>query len=85
MKFKIYSKPDCSSCIAAKAFCEANGIPYEYLVLGVHFDFSDMMKISRTHRSFPLITLVNESGEGYIGTYQHMTDFFVAKQWLDQP
>lgn len=79
MKFKIYGKSDCSSCIAAKAFCDANGIPYEYLVLGVDFDFSDMMKISRAHRSFPLIIGLFCGGEEYVGTYQNMVDTVQAK------
>lgn len=57
MKFKIYSKVGCSSCHQAKAFLDAKGMSYEYLMLGKDYQMSDFIEATQgnTHRTFPLI------------------------------
>lgn len=57
MKFKIYSKVGCSSCQQAKAFIEAKGLSYDYLMLGKDYQMSDFIEASQgnTHKTFPLI------------------------------
>lgn len=64
----IYSKPNCSSCDQAKRLCESKGIEFEYLTLGQGFNLGDMMKHSKTHRSFPMVL---KDGE-YLGTFQDL-------------
>jgi len=67
----IYSKNGCSSCLQAKAECEAKGLKYHYLTLGKDYDLEKFMSFNSSHRSFPLITrYVSYDGvemEEYVG------------------
>lgn len=77
MKFKIYSKQGCSSCIQAKQLLESKGIEFEYLVFGRDYDMEKFMCLSSRHKSFPLITGVErydgvDMHEQYVGGLQEL-------------
>lgn len=68
MKFKIYSKAGCSSCEQAKAMLDSKELDFQYLLLGKDYSVSDMISVSKTHRSFPMVTKINSDGvEEYVG------------------
>lgn len=72
MKFKIYSKLGCSSCIQAEQLLKSKGIEYEYLIFGKDYDMEKFMSFDTAHKSFPLITQVTEECEKYIGGLQDL-------------
>ena len=79
MKFKIYSKQGCSSCIQAKQLLESKGIEFEYLVFGRDYDMEKFMSFNLAHKSFPLITVVErydgvDMHEQYVGGLQELKE-----------
>ena len=67
MKYKVYSKTNCPSCVAAKQLLDQKGLDYEVLLFGKDYDLGDMMKINPSARTFPMITVVENDTESYIG------------------
>ena len=71
MKFNIYGKPNCSSCVSAKQLLESKGIEYNYLVLGKDYYLEKFMSFNKAHKSLPLITINTEYDgvpmEDYVG------------------
>lgn len=58
---KIYSKQGCVSCETAKAYCLANGIEHQVLILSRDYQLNEFMKIGQGKwKSFPLITYNDE-------------------------
>jgi glutaredoxin len=68
VKFKIYGKTNCSSCISAKQLLEQKGKPFEYLVFGKDFDLGKFTSFNKSHKSFPLITVIEDETENYLGS-----------------
>lgn len=68
MKFKIYSKAGCSSCQQAKAFLDAKGFSYEYLLLGKDYQMSDFIEAAQgnIHKTFPLIVHAGDVDDSWI-------------------
>ena len=62
---KIYGKPNCAYCIAAKQLLDNNEIPYVYEELGVTFAKEELSAIAPAARSFPVIVVDGR----YIGGY----------------
>lgn len=64
MKFTIYGKTNCTSCVQAKQLLESVGLDFEYKQLGNDFELLEMYDIApRTHKAFPMIV---KDGE-YLG------------------
>lgn len=57
----VYSKDNCSQCKQAIMLLNFKGVEYKVKKLGVNYTKEDVLKISPTLRSFPLITEVLES------------------------
>lgn len=71
--FKVYGKQGCAGCEQAKAILASKELGFQYLSLGKDYSVSDMMSISKTHRSFPMITKINSDGvEEYVGALEDL-------------
>ena len=68
MKVTIYGKTNCKSCDEAKQLCDNNSVEYEYKQMGKDFEILEMYSIApRNHKSFPMITVIENDVESYIG------------------
>lgn len=67
VKFKIYGKTNCPSCVSAKQLLEQKGKSFDYLVFGKDFDLGNFSSFNKSHKSFPLITVVEGDVEKYLG------------------
>jgi glutaredoxin len=65
--FKVYGKTNCPSCTSAKQLLETKGCEYEYLLFGKDYDLSKFVEINKTHKTMPMITVVKDGVENYIG------------------
>ena len=65
--FKVYGKTNCPSCTSAKQLLETKGCEYEYLLFGKDYDLSKFVHINKTHKTMPMITVVKDDVENYIG------------------
>jgi len=72
MKFKIYSKQGCSTCVQTKQFLEGVGVEFEYLLFGKDYDMQKFMSFGVAHRTFPLISKVEDDVESYVGTFEDL-------------
>lgn len=71
--FKVYGKQGCAGCEQAKAILENKELDFTYLSLGKDYSISGMMSVSKTHRSFPMITKINSDGvEEYVGSLEDL-------------
>lgn len=71
--FKVYGKQGCSGCEQAKAMLDSKELDFQYLLLGKDYSVSDMMSVSKTHRSFPMITKIGSDGvEEYVGALEDL-------------
>lgn len=52
---KIYGKPNCGMCLAAKQLLNNRGVPYEYLELGPDFTVEEIKQMAPNASSFPQI------------------------------
>ena len=53
----IWGKPQCPSCLKAKALCESRGYNYEYKQLGVDFEREQVLEEFPEARTFPQIVV----------------------------
>ncbi len=67
MKVNIYGKIGCGACVSAKQLCESKKIEHQYLSLGKDYDLTKFMSLSNSHKSFPLITVIDNDVEKYLG------------------
>jgi glutaredoxin len=65
--FKVYGKTNCPSCTSAKQLLEAKGCEYKYLLFGKDYDLSKFVHINKNHKTMPMITVVKDGVEKYIG------------------
>ena len=65
MKYVVYGKEACQSCKDAVALLD--GEDFEYKSFGKDYDLSKFAELSKAHRSFPLISVVEEGKEVYLG------------------
>lgn len=65
---KIYGKPNCAYCDAAKMLLDSKKIKYEYFELDKDFTREELMKLAPTARSYPQIF----AGPTNIGGYKEL-------------
>lgn len=65
--FKVYGKTNCPSCTSAKQLLESKGYEFEYLLFGKDYDLSKFVEINKTHKTMPMITVIENDVESYIG------------------
>lgn len=65
--FKVYGKTNCPSCTSVKQLLESKGCEYEYLLFGKDYDLSKFVEINKTHKTMPMITVIENDVESYIG------------------
>ena len=68
--YTIYSKPSCSYCLQAKQLLETKQLPFVYKQLGADYTLQELLEISPTARTFPVIL----KGEGLIGGYSDLVE-----------
>jgi len=69
--YKIYSKDNCSYCVAAKNLLDSKNIPYTEYKLGKDVTTEYLLEIVPGARSVPQIFL----DETYIGGYDKLVSF----------
>ena len=73
MKVTIYGKANCKSCDEAKQLCDNKSVEYEYKQMGKDFEILEMYSIApRNHKSFPMITTIENGVESYVGGLQQL-------------
>ena len=75
MSVVIWSKPNCSFCVKAKAVLQGLGLQYEERVIGDGWGVSDLLADVPTAKSVPQI-FINEE---YIGGYTQLTEYVKEK------
>lgn len=81
MKIEIYSKPDCTYCVQAKAHFKNHGLEYTDYELGVSATKEDIQKRVPEGvivRQIPQIFIDDE----YVGGYMQMVEWFLARTAL---
>lgn len=69
---KIYGKPNCPYCVAAKQLLDNNEIPYSYEELGVSFTKEELSVVAPTARSFPVIFVDGKHIGGFSELSSHL-------------
>jgi glutaredoxin len=77
--FKVYGKTNCPSCTSAKQLLETKGCEYEYLLFGKDYDLSKFVEINKTHKTMPMITVVKDGVENYIGGLVELKEVLATK------
>lgn len=76
MKFCIYSKPNCSYCIKAKALLTNKGIEYCELILGKDYSKEELLAWFPNARTLPQIEIHDRVGTTkYIGGYTELVSY----------
>ena len=70
--FKVYGKTNCPSCTSAKQLLESKGCEYDYLQFGKDYDLSKFVEINKTHKTMPMITVIENNVESYVGGLQQL-------------
>jgi glutaredoxin 3 len=70
MIVELYTKDDCSFCVAAKALLSVRGITYTEQKLGINFTRDTLKQKFPTAQSFPVIVVDNF----YIGGYNQLKE-----------
>ena len=79
MKVTIYGKANCKSCDEAKQLCDNKSVEYEYKQMGKDFEILEMYSIApRNHKSFPMVTVVENGVESYIGGLHQLQQILVG-------
>ena len=68
--YTIYSKPSCSYCLQAKQLLETKQLPFVYKQLGADYTLQELLEVSPTARTFPVIL----KGEELIGGYSDLVE-----------
>ena len=69
--YTIYSKPSCSYCLQAKQLLETKQLPFVYKQLGVDYTLQELLEVSPTSRTFPVIV---KDGE-VIGGFNNLCEY----------
>ena len=69
--YTIYSKPSCSYCLQAKQLLEMKQLPFEYKQLGADYTLQELLEVSPTSRTFPVIV---KDGE-VIGGFNNLCEY----------
>ena len=69
--YTIYSKPSCSYCLQAKQLLEMKQLPFVYKQLGKDYTLQELLEVSPTSRTFPVIL----KGEELIGGYSDLCEY----------
>ena len=77
--FKVYGKTNCPSCTSAKQLLETKGCEYEYLLFGKDYDLSKFVHINKNHKTMPMITVVENGVEAYIGGLVELKEILATK------
>ena len=77
--FKVYGKTNCPSCTSAKQLLETKGCEYEYLLFGKDYDLSKFVEINKTHKTMPMVTVVKDGVENYIGGLVELKEVLATK------
>ena len=71
---EIYGKPACSSCTAAKQYCESRELKFVYKELGKDFDREQILEEFPGARTFPQIKVHGRNVGGYEAFRQYIED-----------
>ena len=63
--YTIYSKPSCSYCLQAKQLLEMKQLPFVYKQLGADYTLQELLEVSPTARTLPVILKDGELIGGY--------------------
>ena len=69
--YTIYSKPSCSYCLQAKQLLEMKQLPFVYKQLGADYTLQELLEVSPTSRTFPVIV---KDGE-VIGGFNNLVEY----------
>ena len=69
--YTIYSKPSCSYCLQAKQLLEMKQLPFVYKQLGKDYTLQELLEVSPTARTFPVIL----KGEEFIGGFANLCEY----------
>ena len=69
--YTIYSKPSCSYCLQAKQLLEMKQLPFVYKQLGADYTLQELLEVSPTARTFPVIL----KDEELIGGYSDLCEY----------
>ena len=69
--YTIYSKPSCSYCLQAKQLLETKQLPFVYKQLGADYTLQELLEVSPTSRTFPVIV---KDGE-VIGGFNNLVEY----------
>ena len=69
--YTIYSKPSCSYCLQAKQLLEMKQLPFVYKQLGKDYTLQELLEVSPTSRTFPVIV---KDGE-VIGGFNNLVEY----------
>jgi len=69
MKIVIYTKPDCSYCVATKKLLQFQDIPYQEIVIGMDITREEFLDIIPSAKTVPQIIIDNELIGGYNQLY----------------
>lgn len=67
MKYVVYGKDACQSCKDAVALLKAKNLEHEYKSFGKDYTISRFQEINKAHKSFPMVTVVENGVETYVG------------------
>lgn len=62
---QIYGKDGCSYCVKAKSLCEARGLNYEYLTMGVDYTREQLFETFPMVKTVPQIVVNGTKIGGY--------------------
>ena len=69
--YTIYSKPSCSYCLQAKQLLEMKQLPFVYKQFGADYTLQELLEVSPTARTFPVIL----KGEELIGGFANLCEY----------
>ena len=69
--YTIYSKPSCSYCLQAKQLLETKQLPFVYKQLGADYTLQELLEVSPTARTFPVIL----KDEELIGGFNNLVEY----------
>ena len=69
--YTIYSKPSCSYCLQAKQLLEMKQLPFVYKQLGEDYTLQELLEVSPTARTFPVIL----KDEELIGGFANLCEY----------
>lgn len=84
MNVELYTKDDCSYCVAAKALLTVKGILFTEQKLGIHFTRETLKEKFPIARAFPVIVVDNFYIGGYDQLREHIERADDSRQLLNE-